>query len=110
MIKIDITEENRDLYYHKNKHLWFEKESDNLYTIHTDLDYILEHCGINFTNDDNDYCDMTFTDINGIVHKCHIISFDPVGGPYICINHYKINGEVVKKIFFKDSKYYFSTK
>lgn len=108
MKKIYITNENRDLIYHKTKNLWFEEVSDNIYTIHSDLDYILEYCRIIFdSKSDSDESDFEFTDVNGVKHNGNILAFDPAGGPYIGVGSYKINGKTLKRIFVKDNTYFF---
>lgn len=107
--KIDITKQNRDFLYLKGQSLWFEQESDNLYTIHSTEDYILEYCTVNYDELPSDAIvfDNKYTDHNGIAHTCKIHSFDPSGGPYMQIGEYKINGKTLKRIFYKDNKVYF---
>lgn len=107
--KIYITRENRYLSNTKDKSLWFEQVSDNLYTIYSDESVILDYCGIGFDDlpDDAEEFDQEYTDQNGVNHKSKIYSFDPSGGPFISINNYKIEGKEVKRIFYKDNVIYF---
>lgn len=111
MQKINITNQNRDLIYNHNKHLWFEKESDNLYTIHTDLDYLLEFSCINYDElpEDADEYDFISTDQYGKQHKGRIVSFDPSGGPYISLNNYIIGNRPVVRIYQENGNTYFVT-
>ena len=93
--KIIITNNNRD-----GAKLWFENECDDLYTIHTNKDYVLEYCCINYEtlNDDAEEYDFTPNDKKG-----KIMSFDPSGGPYISIG-FEVDNKKVTRIFFKDNK------
>ena len=109
MEKIDNSTQNRDLRYHPNKHLWFEPVNDNTYTIHTDLDYLLEYACINYDplpENDEEY-DFVSVDQNGVSHKGHIQSYDPSGGPYMSIDTYMIGDRKLKRIYQKDKKTYF---
>lgn len=109
--KIDITKENRDLFYNRGKKLWFEQVSENLYTINTDLDYLLEHVRISYDElpENATEYDSMFTDQHGRTHKCKNHSFDPPGGPYIAVDNYKIDGNLVKRIYNKDNQILFET-
>lgn len=108
MKKIDISRENRDLMYHKDKSMWFEKINDNEYTIKSDLDYLLKYSCINYDSvTENDEYDFKSTDQFGITHYGKIISFDPSGGPYIAVENYCIEGKPVKRIYNKDKQYIF---
>lgn len=100
--KINITHSNRE-----RQNIWFQKEDDNLYTIHTTSSYALEYSSINFTSVPNDaeIYDICFNDGT----KGLIVSFDPAGGPYIQVGGYEIEGKKVSRIYNKDNKTYFST-
>lgn len=68
---VDISNDNRDLYYHPNKYLWFEPIANNKYVINTDLEYILEYVTINYdtvSEDSTDY-DAIFTNNDGKKNK-----------------------------------------
>lgn len=100
--QISIKNQNRE-----NQNIWFEKESDNLYTIHTTSNYALEYSSINYDEvpDDAEIFDFCWSDgRKGIIH-----SFDPSGGPYISVGHYTIEGNTVSRIFSKNGCTYFQT-
>lgn len=102
-MKINITNQNRE-----NQNIWFEKESDNLYTIHTTSNYALKYAGINYINVPTDAEIYDFCWENG--KKGLISSFDPSGGPYISVGNYEIEGKKVVRIFYTDNTLYFKTK
>lgn len=112
MKKIDISNQNRDLFYHPTKHIWFESVNDNTYTIHTDLDYLLEYACMNYDPLPLDAEDFDFesTDQYGNKHKGRIHSFDPSGGPYMAVGDYTINGKVVNRIYQNNKNTYFEVK
>ena len=106
---VDISNDNRDLVYHPNKHLWFEPIDNNKYVINTDLEYILEYVTINYdtlSEDSTDY-DAIFTNNDGKKIKAKIYSYDPSGGPFISVGNYKIDGKTVKRIYQSDNKTFF---
>lgn len=109
MKKIDISGQNRDLFYHPTKHIWFESVNDNTFTIHSDLDYLLEYACINYDSLPNDAEEYDFESIDqhGVSHKGKIHSFDPSGGPYMCVDTYMIGDRTLKRIYQKDKTYYF---
>lgn len=104
MEKIIITERNRD-----GAKIWLEHHEGNDYTIHTDKDYVLEYCCINYDELDADATDYDnkFTDQFGKVHLCHNVSFDPAGGPYMGIGM-EIGDKKLKRIHSKDKKFLFT--
>lgn len=98
---INITSQNRE-----NQNIWFEKEEDNLYTIHTTSKYALEYACINYepVPDDAEIYDACWNGKKGLIH-----SFDPSGGPYISIGNYEIEGKKLSRIFYENDKLYFQT-
>lgn len=106
---VDVSNENRDLFYHEGKHLWFESVGDNKYVIITDLDYLFEYVSINFDvlPEDSINYDAIFKDKDGKEIKVKIYSYDPSGGPFICVGDYKINNKTVKRIYQLDNKTFF---
>jgi len=100
--RISITNQNRE-----RQNIWFEKEADNLYTIHTTSNYALEYAGINYTDVPTDAEIYDFCWENG--KKGLISSFDPSGGPYISVGNYEIEGKKVVRIFYKDNNIHFAT-
>jgi hypothetical protein len=98
---INITNQNRE-----NQNIWFEKESDNLYTIHTTSKYTLDHACINYEPipDDAEIYDACWNGKKGLIH-----SFDPSGGPYMSVGHYEIEGKKLSRIFYDNDKLYFQT-
>lgn len=99
---INITNQNRE-----NQNIWFEKESDNLYTIHTTSKYALKYASINYDPVPDDAEIYDFCTENGI--KGIIQSFDPSGGPYIAVGNYEIEGKKVVRIIDKTNQIYFQT-
>lgn len=100
--RISITNQNRE-----RQNIWFEKEDDNLYTIHTTSNYALEYASINYTDVPTDAEIYDFCWENG--KKGLISSFDPSGGPYISVGDYEIEGKKVVRIFYKDNYIHFAT-
>lgn len=112
MEKINITNQNRDLRYNRGKHLWFEpvESKENTYTLHSDLDYLLEYACINY-DEVKFITDADFVSIDqfGNSHMGKIHSYDPSGGPYMSVGNYTINGKVLKRIYQTNKQYYFET-
>ena len=99
--KIDITNQNRE-----GQKIWFEMVEPNLYTIHTTSSYALEYARFIYEDVPSDSMLFDF-EHNG--KKGIYQAFDPSGGPYIGVGNYKINGETVVRIFYKDNKLLFKT-
>ena len=76
-----ITNRNRD-----NAKLWFEHYDNNLYTIHSDIDWVLDYARV-------------------IGNKEAIEAFDPSGGPFISIRD-KFENKELKRIFIDDNIFF----
>lgn len=103
---IDITRQNR--YGH---HIWFEQceDDDNLYTIHSEKDWVLEYASFAYEPLPEDAEDYDFynkeTGTKGI-----ILTFDPDGGPYMEVGQYTIDGKKLTRVFTRDGITYFRVK
>ena len=91
MKRLYITNENRE-----GQRIWFNKVDDRTYTIHSDSKYALKYACLNYEPVPSDAIIYDF-DING--KKGIYTSFDPAGGPYIGVWHYKIVGISVIRIY-----------
>lgn len=91
MKRLYITNENRE-----GQRIWFNKVADRTYTIHSDSNYALKYACLNYEPVSSDAMIYDF-DING--KKGIYTSFDPSGGPYIGVGHYKIDGKTVIRIY-----------
>ena len=100
---IDITRQNRYGF-----HIWFEQceEDDNLYTIHSEKDWVIEYatCAYEPLPEDSEYYDF-YNEKNGI--KGINLTFDPDGGPYMEIGKYTIDGKILTRVFTRDGITYF---
>jgi hypothetical protein len=101
--------EKKYLYNRDNAKLWFEPtETENEYILNVDEDhkYVLEYACINYNEvpDDAEIFDFESDGQKGIFH-----SFDPAGGPYICLG-YETNLGVVKRIYEKNDQLVFIIK
>lgn len=93
MDKIDITNQNRE-----RQTIWFEREDEDIYSIHSTSEYALQYAGISYDEVNLDNGVQEDDVINGKPVVIH--SFDPSGGPFMAVGSYKINDKILIRIFF----------
>ena len=91
---IKITDKNRD-----GAKLWFEQIDNNIYTIKTDKNFVLEYCRFVYENIPED--SIEYDHIYG-ENKVKYKSFDPAGGPFISVGDIISNKYEIKRIFVEN--------
>ena len=92
--------ERKYIYNRDGASLWFEQVDKNEYILNVDEKhkYVLEYVSMNYEIVPND---STIFDFNRNGKKGLYKSFDPSGGPYICLGGDTVLGKV-KRIYEKD--------
>lgn len=102
MKRIYITKENRE-----GQRIWFNKISENTYTIDTDSNYALNYARFLYEEVADDAGIFDFED-NG--KKGIYTAFDPSGGPFMDVGNYKIEGKTLVRIYHNNGILTFETK
>lgn len=102
MKRIYITTENRE-----GQRIWFNKISENTYTIDTDSNYALNYARFLYQDVPDDACIYDF-EHNG--KKGIYTAFDPSGGPFMDVGNYKIEGKTLVRIYYNNGTLTFETK